>query len=60
MSKNAKSSHQLSVKQNPTLPFTKQNFYMLEQERNMLKITLDFLSDENAKLKSQKTQKVEK
>ena len=54
MSKNAKlSSHQINVKQNPTLPFSKQNFYMLEQERNMLKITLDFLSEENSKLKSQ-------
>jgi hemerythrin-like domain-containing protein len=54
MSKNAKlSSHQLNVKQNLTLPFSKQNFYMLEQERNMLKITLDFLSEENSKLKSQ-------
>ncbi len=36
-----------------TLPFSKANFYVLEQERNMLKITLDFLSTENQKLKSQ-------
>lgn len=36
-----------------SLPFSKANFYVLEQERNMLKITLDFLSTENQKLKSQ-------
>ena len=43
------SKHQSNI----SLPFNKANFYVLEQERNMLKITLDFLSTENQKLKSQ-------
>lgn len=42
----------MSVKQ-PTLPFNKANFYVLAQEREMLKITLDFLSSESLRLKTQ-------
>ena len=35
------------------LQFTKSNFLMLEQERNMLKITLQYISTENDKLKNE-------
>ena len=36
-----------------SLPFNKANFQMLEQERNMLKITLQYISAENDKLKNE-------
>ena len=36
-----------------SLPFNKANFQMLEQERNMLKITLQYISTENDKLKNE-------
>jgi hypothetical protein len=43
--------------QNPktttTLPFSKANFHVLEQERNLLKITLDYVIKENETLKGQ-------
>ncbi len=36
-----------------SLQFNKTNFQMLEQERNMLKITLQYISTENEKLKNE-------
>ena len=36
-----------------SLQFNKANFQMLEQERNMLKITLQYITTENEKLKNE-------
>ena len=35
------------------IPFNKTNFFKLEQERNMLKITLQYINAENTKLKNE-------
>ena len=35
------------------IPFNKANFFKLEQERNMLKITLQYINAENTKLKNE-------
>ena len=35
------------------LPFNKANFAVIEQERNLLKITLDYMAKENESLKQQ-------
>jgi chromosome segregation ATPase len=35
------------------LPFSKANFHVLEQERNLLKITLDYVAKENEIFKGQ-------
>jgi uncharacterized coiled-coil protein SlyX len=36
-----------------TLPFNKTNFQVIEQERSLLKITLDYVAKENESLKQQ-------
>ena len=43
----------LTPKTSGPLPFNKANFHVLEQERNLLKITLDYVVKENESLKSQ-------
>jgi hypothetical protein len=40
-------------KENVTLPYSKANFQVIEQERNLLKITLDYVAKENDMLKQQ-------
>ena len=46
-SKLSKSSKEVS------LPFSKANFQVIEQEKNLLKITLDYVAKENDHLKQQ-------
>lgn len=43
----------LNPKVSGPLPFNKANFHVLEQERNLLKITLDYVVKDNETLKSQ-------
>jgi chromosome segregation ATPase len=39
--------------QHATLPYSKANYQVIEQERNLLKITLDYVAKENDSLKQQ-------
>ena len=36
-----------------SIPFNKNNFMKLEEEKNLLKITLKYISEENEKLKNE-------
>jgi chromosome segregation ATPase len=48
-----KTKHSLKTTKEAPLTYSKANFQVVEQERNLLKITLDYVAKENDMLKQQ-------